>query len=167
MGLAAFPPQSCIVQGVQSWWGISELSHYYFCMCCGGWGSGPPCLPYLQAARRAPPPPRGTRSSVPLHCKDQQPAALWDALGEREIMCWITNHSPSVANLCCREMELKWADMINQMLFKELRLQEQTEARNHLSLKQQTMIIITLGFFLFTRFVDTFASPFSDSNTKD
>lgn len=130
-------------------------------------GQDPPACRTYRLRGEPPPTPRGTRSSVPLHCKDQQPAALWDALGEREIMCWITNHSPSVANLCCREMELKWADMINQMLFKELRLQEQTEARNHLSLKQQTMIIITLGFFLFTRFVDTFASPFSDSNTKD
>lgn len=65
------------------------------------------------------------------------------------------------------EMDLKCANMINQMLFKEPKT-ARTEAKNHLCLKQQAMIIITRGvFFLFTRFVDKFASPFSVSNTKD
>lgn len=42
-------------------------------------------------------------------------------------------------------MEFKCVRVINQMILMSLRLQEEAEARNHLSFRNQTVIVITCG----------------------
>lgn len=44
-------------------------------------------------------------------------------------------------------MDFKCVRVINQMILMSLRLQEEAEARNHLSLRNQTVIVITCGVF--------------------
>lgn len=44
-------------------------------------------------------------------------------------------------------MDFKCVRVISQMILMSLRLQEEAEARNHLSLRNQTVIVITCGVF--------------------
>lgn len=164
MRLAAFPPLSYICSMYRA--GLvyqSSLITMAVCAVVAGGQEPPVCCTY---GLRGDPPPCRMLSSLPLHHKDQQLASLGDVLGESEIMCQITNHSPSLANLCCREMDLKCANTINQMLLKESK-PERTDRGKESLLSQAADNVYNYMWilFLFTRFVDKFALPFS--NTKE